>query len=257
MAGDVVDIEILPRPPLRAAPEEIPLDVLYEDEDVIVVNKPAGMVVHAGAGGASRNPGERAAPSCSARFQVWEEPSVRELCTGSTAAPPERWSWRATTLRIPDSCGRQFRSRAGEQDLSGIASTAGWLADNRKIDRAANLARSSAAHTHDGATWAWPSRTDRLARPAPSAKFHSGRSETPHGTHAPNPRALCRRRASPGGRYAIRCAASSSSRGSFRQTAGGACFCTQLSLKFRRIFAHRAQHPEVRAPWSIPDCANI
>jgi 23S rRNA pseudouridine1911/1915/1917 synthase len=48
--GDVIDIEILPRPPLRAAPEEIPLDVLYEDEDVIVVNKPAGMVVHAGAG---------------------------------------------------------------------------------------------------------------------------------------------------------------------------------------------------------------
>jgi|SRR5690242_1257254 23S rRNA pseudouridine1911/1915/1917 synthase len=50
MAGDIVDIEVLPRPPLRAAPEEIPLDVLYEDEDVIVVNKPAGMVVHAGAG---------------------------------------------------------------------------------------------------------------------------------------------------------------------------------------------------------------
>lgn len=52
MAGDIIDIEILPRPPLRAAPEEIPLDVLYEDEDVIVVNKPAGMVVHAGAGAA-------------------------------------------------------------------------------------------------------------------------------------------------------------------------------------------------------------
>ena len=48
--GDVIDIEILPRPPLRAAPEEIALDVLYEDEDIIVVNKPAGMVVHAGAG---------------------------------------------------------------------------------------------------------------------------------------------------------------------------------------------------------------
>jgi len=50
--GDIIEIEILPRPPLRAAPEEIPLDVLYEDEDVIVVNKPAGMVVHAGAGAA-------------------------------------------------------------------------------------------------------------------------------------------------------------------------------------------------------------
>jgi 23S rRNA pseudouridine1911/1915/1917 synthase len=52
MPGDIIEIEILPRPPLRAAPEEIPLDVLYEDEDVIVVNKPAGMVVHPGAGAA-------------------------------------------------------------------------------------------------------------------------------------------------------------------------------------------------------------
>src|SRR5579872_7319996 len=50
--GDVIDIEVLPRPPLRAAPEEIPIDVLYEDEDVVVVNKPAGMVVHAGSGAA-------------------------------------------------------------------------------------------------------------------------------------------------------------------------------------------------------------
>ncbi len=48
--GDIIDVEVLPRPPLRAMAEEIPLDILYEDEDVIVVNKPAGMVVHAGAG---------------------------------------------------------------------------------------------------------------------------------------------------------------------------------------------------------------
>ena len=46
-------IEILgevQRPPLRAIPEDIPLDVVYEDEDIAVVNKPAGMMVHAGAG---------------------------------------------------------------------------------------------------------------------------------------------------------------------------------------------------------------
>ena len=38
------------RPPLRAMPEDIPLDVVYEDDDLAIVNKPAGMVVHAGAG---------------------------------------------------------------------------------------------------------------------------------------------------------------------------------------------------------------
>jgi 23S rRNA pseudouridine1911/1915/1917 synthase len=37
-------------PPLRAIAEDIPLDVVYEDDDLAVVNKPAGMMVHAGAG---------------------------------------------------------------------------------------------------------------------------------------------------------------------------------------------------------------
>src|SRR6266566_7860412 len=37
-------------PPLRAIPEQIPLDIVYEDDDLGVVNKPAGMMVHAGAG---------------------------------------------------------------------------------------------------------------------------------------------------------------------------------------------------------------
>ena len=48
--GEVIEVELAPRPPLRAEPEDIPLDILYEDDDLIAVNKPAGMVVHAGAG---------------------------------------------------------------------------------------------------------------------------------------------------------------------------------------------------------------
>lgn len=36
--------------PLRAMPEEIPLDIVFEDDDMAIVNKPAGMMVHAGAG---------------------------------------------------------------------------------------------------------------------------------------------------------------------------------------------------------------
>lgn len=38
------------RPPLRALAEEIPLDIVYEDDDLAIINKPAGMMVHAGAG---------------------------------------------------------------------------------------------------------------------------------------------------------------------------------------------------------------
>ncbi len=45
-AGDRIVCTILRPPPPEALPEDIPLDVVYEDEHLIVVNKPAGMVVH-------------------------------------------------------------------------------------------------------------------------------------------------------------------------------------------------------------------
>lgn len=45
-AGDRVDVTIPEAAETAVAPQDIPLDVVYEDEDVIVVNKPVGMVVH-------------------------------------------------------------------------------------------------------------------------------------------------------------------------------------------------------------------
>jgi 23S rRNA pseudouridine1911/1915/1917 synthase len=48
--GESITVEVQPRPPIHAEAESIPLDILYEDDDVIVVNKAAGMTVHAGAG---------------------------------------------------------------------------------------------------------------------------------------------------------------------------------------------------------------
>lgn len=49
--GERIDITGEPRPaPLKATPEGIPLDLIYEDADLAVVNKPAGMMVHAGSG---------------------------------------------------------------------------------------------------------------------------------------------------------------------------------------------------------------
>jgi 23S rRNA pseudouridine1911/1915/1917 synthase len=45
-----IDVDPAELAPLRATPEDLPLDVLYEDADVIAINKPAGMVVHTGAG---------------------------------------------------------------------------------------------------------------------------------------------------------------------------------------------------------------
>jgi 23S rRNA pseudouridine1911/1915/1917 synthase len=49
--GEAIEIEGEPQPaPLHAVPEDIPLDILFEDQYLAVVNKPAGMMVHAGAG---------------------------------------------------------------------------------------------------------------------------------------------------------------------------------------------------------------
>ncbi len=47
---EVVTVEPAAPQPLRAEAEELPLEILYEDDDVVVVNKAAGVVVHAGAG---------------------------------------------------------------------------------------------------------------------------------------------------------------------------------------------------------------
>ncbi len=52
-SGDRVEC-LLPEPePCEALPENIPLDVVYEDDDLIVINKPVGMVVHPAAGNTS------------------------------------------------------------------------------------------------------------------------------------------------------------------------------------------------------------
>jgi 23S rRNA pseudouridine1911/1915/1917 synthase len=49
-AGQRIEVHAPQRPPILAEAESIPLNVLYEDDDLLVIDKPAGMIVHAGAG---------------------------------------------------------------------------------------------------------------------------------------------------------------------------------------------------------------
>ncbi len=49
-AGDVAEILIPDPVPVAARAEDIPIDIVYEDDEIAVVNKPQGMTVHAGAG---------------------------------------------------------------------------------------------------------------------------------------------------------------------------------------------------------------
>ena len=107
--GEAIEIEGEPQPePLHATPEDIPLDILYEDKYLAVVNKPAGMMVHAGAGSTddARNRGtlvnallhhmaklsdncRRSAASCGPAS-----------CTGWTSRPAARSWWPRTTSPI-------------------------------------------------------------------------------------------------------------------------------------------------------------
>lgn len=48
--GDVITVELPAPENAEAVPENIPLDIIYEDNDIVVVNKPKGMVVHPAAG---------------------------------------------------------------------------------------------------------------------------------------------------------------------------------------------------------------
>tara|TARA_B100000700_G_scaffold331779_1_gene468518 strand:+ start:12706 stop:13662 length:957 start_codon:yes stop_codon:yes gene_type:complete len=48
--GEIIEISIPDIEPIELEPQLIPLDILYEDKDIILLNKPAGLVVHPGAG---------------------------------------------------------------------------------------------------------------------------------------------------------------------------------------------------------------
>jgi len=50
--GEWIQVELpeFPQTPIRVEPQDIPLSVVYEDEDIVIINKPAGLVVHPGTG---------------------------------------------------------------------------------------------------------------------------------------------------------------------------------------------------------------
>ncbi|MDZ4745167.1 MAG: RluA family pseudouridine synthase [bacterium] len=48
--GDTIRLVVMKQPPIQLIPQDIPLDVVYEDDQLLVVNKPAGLTVHPGIG---------------------------------------------------------------------------------------------------------------------------------------------------------------------------------------------------------------
>jgi 23S rRNA pseudouridine1911/1915/1917 synthase len=78
--GDEIDIDLTEKPVARFEPENIPLDIVFEDEFLAVINKPAGMIVHPGAG----VPNGTLANAIAWHFGIRSEPPV---VTGGSAKP--------------------------------------------------------------------------------------------------------------------------------------------------------------------------
>jgi 23S rRNA pseudouridine1911/1915/1917 synthase len=89
--GDVVHCSVLPPPPLEAAPEPLPLDIVFEDEHVIVVNKNADMVMHP-------SPGHYTGTMVNALLFHCGLPSVKLAATmAASAEPPSASGSNSTT----------------------------------------------------------------------------------------------------------------------------------------------------------------
>ena len=127
VAGTV--IELLDEPAVGAPPDGdagVAVDVRYADDDVIVVAKPAGLVVHSGAGHADGT----LVNGLLARFPEIavgrRRAAARASCTGSTATRAACSSWR----------GPRARTRASSQQISA--------ADRRAPVRRAGVGRARA-----------------------------------------------------------------------------------------------------------------
>ena len=96
-AGDTVLLEIPDAKPIEAVPQDIPLDIVYEDSHLLVVNKPKGMVVHPAPG----NPdGTLVNACCGTARAVFPVLAARSAPASSTAlirTPAVCWWWQRTT----------------------------------------------------------------------------------------------------------------------------------------------------------------
>ena len=88
-AGDTITIDVPEAVAAEPAGEDIALDIVHEDDDIIVINKPRGLVVHPGRRPRDRHPGQRPdRPLRRPAFPASAASSARASCTGSTRTPP-------------------------------------------------------------------------------------------------------------------------------------------------------------------------
>ena len=182
-AGQVFVVEIPAPTEPTPEPEALPLRIIYQDEDLVVLDKPAGMVVHPGAGHSRRNAGQRAAAP-----RQGSERHRRRAAARDRASPGSRHvrsdGRGQERSRAPGAVAPVHRSRGGQGiHRAGVGSGAG-----RQAHRRADRARSVAAAEDVDAGAARPERRDAGDVRAPLQGRVAAESGDRHRTHAPDPR---------------------------------------------------------------------
>ena len=113
--GDTVLCSVLPPPPLEAAPEPLPIDIVYEDEHLIIVNKSADMVMHP-------SPGHYTGTMVNALLYHCGLPAVK---LGPGAAPPPQ------TL---ENSNNNSNNNSNSGSIIGITNGEEWGDDNLDLD---------------------------------------------------------------------------------------------------------------------------
>ena len=131
--GDKIDILIPPTPPSPLSPETIPLNILYEDDDLLVVDKPAGLTVHPAPG----HPGHTLVNAILSHFPHLAEisdslrPGIVHRLDKDTSGVMLVAKNRAAQLNLIN----QFKSRAIFKAY--LVLVKGWLTPERGIIEAA------------------------------------------------------------------------------------------------------------------------
>jgi len=196
-----IDVEPAELTPLRAVPEDLPLEILYEDTDVIAINKPAGMVVHAGAGrhsgtlvnalvhrfGKLSHVGGDLRPGIVHRLDRFTSGVILVAPNGCRTSPPGR------TVLQP-------------QSRKDLPDPRAWPSVTKERGRItyADHSRSSPTHSDDYEAGAWPIRDHRIQSTAPPRRLHFSGSKNRHWPHTPNPRSPCQHRPPSRGRQTLR-----------------------------------------------------
>ena len=162
--GESIEIEGAPQPaPLHAIPEDIPLDILHEDQHLAVINKPAGMMVHAGAGSHRRRHATAA-------------PSSTPSSSTSTSSPTS-----AATSAPASSIASTSRPAASSSSPKTTAPTA----SSARCSPSASVAKTYIALVHghlekDDTTVTLPIARDLIRRTRMTTRRADGRTAVSH-----------------------------------------------------------------------------